>query len=113
MRHDSAGEAGNSTFLHIPPGRALCRLRRKGAEAVKKRSNFPDFVPENDDFSYQDGYQDNPQGDSPDEYDPNWADDDDPVEVAGGDFLFRVGECAVKIEHDKFVFHVGLFWMQR
>ena len=33
--------------------------------------------------------------------------------VAGSDFLFRVGECAVKIEHDKFVFHVGLFWMQR
>lgn len=88
MRHDSAGEAGNSTFLHIPPGRALCRLRRKGAEAVKKRSNSPDFVPENDDFSYQDGYQDNPQGDSPDEYDPNWADDDDPVEVAGQADMF-------------------------
>ena len=88
MRHDSAGESGNSTFLHIPPGRALCRLRRKGAEAVKKRSNFPDFVPENDDFSYQDGYQDNPQGDSPDEYNPNWADDDDPVEVAGQADMF-------------------------
>ena len=84
MRHDSTGESGNSTFLHIPPGRALCRLRRKGAEAVKKRSNFPDFVPENDDFSYQD----NPQGDSPDEYNPNWADDDDPVEVAGQADMF-------------------------
>ena len=88
MRHDSAGEAGNSTFLHIPPRRASCRLRRKGAEAVKKRNDSPDFVPENDDFSYQDGYQDNPQGDSPDEYDPNWADDDDPVEVAGQADMF-------------------------
>lgn len=88
MRHDSAGESGNSTFLHIPPGRALCRLRRKGAEAVKKRSNFPDFVPENDDFAYQDGHPDDPQGDDPDEYDPNWADDDDPVEVAGQADMF-------------------------
>ena len=87
MRHDSAGESGNSTFLHIPPGRALCRLRRKGAEAVKKRSNFPDFVPENDDFAYQDGHPDDPQGDDPDEYDPNWA-DDDPVEVAGQADMF-------------------------
>ena len=55
---------------------------------MKKRNDSPDFVPENDDFSYQDGYQDNPQGDSPDEYDPNWADDDDPVEVAGQADMF-------------------------
>ena len=55
---------------------------------MKKRNDFPDFVPENDDFAYQDGYPDNPQGDDPDEYDPNWADDDDPVEVAGQADMF-------------------------
>ena len=55
---------------------------------MKKRSDSPDFVPENDDFDYQDGYPDDPQGDDPDEYDPNWADDDDPVEVAGQADMF-------------------------
>ena len=55
---------------------------------MKKRSDFPDFVPENDDFAYQDGHPDDPQGDDPDEYDPNWADDDDPVEVAGQADMF-------------------------
>ena len=55
---------------------------------MKKRNDFPDFVPENDDFAYQDGHPDDPQGDDPDEYDPNWADDDDPVEVAGQADMF-------------------------
>ena len=55
---------------------------------MKKRNDFPDFVPENDDFAYQDGHPDDPQGDYPDEYDPNWADDDDPVEVAGQADMF-------------------------
>ena len=63
---------------------------------MKKRNDSPDFVPENDDFAYQDGYQgdpqgdypDNPQGDYPDEYDPNWTDDGDPVEVAGQADMF-------------------------
>ena len=55
---------------------------------MKKRNDFPDFVPENDDFAYQDGHPDDPQGDDPDEYDLNWADDDDPVEVAGQADMF-------------------------
>ena len=55
---------------------------------MKKRNDFPDFVPENDDFAYQDDHPDDPQGDDPDEYDPNWADDDDPVEVAGQADMF-------------------------
>ena len=55
---------------------------------MKKRNDFPDFVPENDDFAYQDGHPDDPQGDDPDEYDPNCADDDDPVEVAGQADMF-------------------------
>lgn len=55
---------------------------------MKKRNDSPDFVPENDDFAYQDGHPDDPQGDYPDEYDPNWADDDDPVEVAGQADMF-------------------------
>ena len=45
-------------------------------------------MPENDDFAYQDDHPDDPQGDDPDEYDPNWADDDDPVEVAGQADMF-------------------------
>ena len=57
---------------------------------MKKRNDSPDFVPENDDFAYQDGYPDDPQGNYPDdpqgnypdEYDPNWTDDGDPG--AGG-----------------------------
>ena len=45
-------------------------------------------MPENDDFAYQDGHPDDPQGDYPDEYDPNLADDDAPVEVAGQADMF-------------------------
>ena len=55
---------------------------------MKKRNDSPDFVPENDDFAYQDGYQGDPQGNYPDEYDPNWTDDGDPVEVAGQADMF-------------------------
>ena len=55
---------------------------------MKKRNDFPDFVPENDDFAYQDGHPDDLQGDDPDKYDPNWADDDAPVEVAGQADMF-------------------------
>jgi len=33
--------------------------------------------------------------------------------VAGRDFLFRIGECAVEVEHYEFVFHVALFWVAK
>lgn len=33
--------------------------------------------------------------------------------VAGSNYFFRVGECAVKVEHDKLVFHAVSFCVQR
>ena len=84
-----------SAFLHIPPGRASWR---KGVEAVKKRSDSPDFVPENDDFAYSDAPQDGYADDTPDEYqdgcpddypdEQNWGDDGEPVQIEGQADMF-------------------------